>query len=121
MKTIFAIAAVLAAVPAFAKTMDCRSPMDQYGGYTSIQIHIDGDAASVQGSQFGGMAHFIRKIGPYTLKLQDANPEVQKYADAEDVELSIIEGITGLNSGATFKEFKETGTLSLYCRLSETK
>ncbi len=74
----------------------CKSEPTKLGAETSLTITNDDEYnAAVSGSQSGGMAHYIRKIGPMNVKI-DHEADLTRYTNSEEkFELSVVYTVIG--------------------------
>ena len=96
----------------------CKSAPSQYGGIVSITIPShDEYTATLRGFVTGGMAHFIRLIGPMNVKISHEADSVLYANDEEGVELFVTTTAFGgeLHTVATLKE--GSSSTSLNCKL----
>jgi hypothetical protein len=95
----------------------CKTAPNQYGGLTTITVTLsDAYDAEITGTQSGGIAQFIREVGPYNVKIShEADSTI--YTNNDGVELFLTTGpINGkLVTSASFKEGSEFPTVSMTC------
>jgi hypothetical protein len=125
MKATFSVIAIalFASASAFAQHHDaessftCKTAPNQYGGFTAITVTLsDAYDAEITGTQSGGIAQFIRDVGPYNVKVShEADSSI--YTNNDGVELFLATTPIGgkLVTGGTFKEGAEFPTLSMTC------
>lgn len=128
MKTTFSVivlALFASATSAFAghhanveQTFTCKTAPNQYGGSTFVTVTMtDAYDAEITGTQSGGIAQFIRQVGPYNVKVTHEADGVIFTNDAEGLELSVMTNAFGgqLRTTASFKEGSEFPTSDMTC------
>jgi hypothetical protein len=48
------------------ETLNCKSALNSFGGYSAIKIELNGNDVQISGVTTGGMAHYVAVFGPYT-------------------------------------------------------
>lgn len=111
MKTMIALIAltIVSSTSAMAESkLTCQTEPNKFHGGTSITVtEVDAYDAVIEGSQSGGIAKFIRGIGPVNVKIQH-EPDMTIYSNSETgTEFTI--GATNVGGRLVqFANFKET-------------
>ena len=105
--------------PVKAHQLVCSSVPTQFGAQLTIVVPPhDEYTAVIKGTQSGGMAHFIREIGPYNTKISYEADGIL-FSNSEDgIELSVVTTPIGgrLITTASFKE-GNIPAVSLNCHI----
>jgi hypothetical protein len=105
--------------PAKAQQLVCSSTPTQFGAVLSIVVPAHDDyTAVIKGSQSGGIAHYIRLIGPYNVKISYEADGVLFSNSEEGIELDVVTTTIGghLITTASFTE-GNTPAVSLNCHI----
>lgn len=105
--------------PAIVPQFDCTTGLDKFHGGISIVISdLTEYTATLSGSQSGGIAHYIRQIGPVNVKVTH-EPDMTSYENSEEgILLTIVTtNIEGeLKTTASFKDGKNVPAVSMTCQ-----
>jgi ABC-type taurine transport system substrate-binding protein len=98
--------------------MFCTTGPDAHQGFTSVTITAQDEyTATLSGFQSGGIAHFVRNIGPFNVKISHEADATIYSNKEEDINLSAV--TLGLNgrvvTTASFEEGRGD-SLSMHCQ-----